>query len=1140
MSWFNTKGFSGLAKTALREAQKTIDRALDINEEDAKTEGSGSTEYTGLTSDAIVNITTLQPVKSLFSSPVGNALWGAFTGNADYEDKITEVQTDATSRSTQLVSDEVIVLSPPKSEKSAILSSREDADQTWNVENGIENAEKNRGWETHSQSNTSDFNNENTIITTQVTAKNFGWCEVKLNEDEDRQDTKAIDLVGEPSIDSQQFESSVVSLNSSSFFVKSKPSSLIIGDDGSRSCDDLKTPSSILTVGSGLFLEELSTPCSVPIDSDQNTSSVGLINSNDPSVGEGRGSQDCMHLSDSSSLTVISPDNDGTLPAILDEESVQRDKGQESYNFDVTQEKEEHPVFDNRSEKTVSSNDSYVRFEHRTKELEIRDSSPFSSERSERTKFRSVFNSGHTSGDEIETATSSDIEVISSPGSRAPSSPNRCFYSGPSGDHIHLNVTSSNLKKGHRRQMSEGSSGGSDDSLASEVEKLMKRISEKNRILEARETKLVELSRTIASIQEENSTILSKLAEAEKQRLSDSENAEKLQQDLTRRLSQMEQKFQQAATEKEALLSKLEAASQELSSKISKLEADAMLQEKEEIIMELRAEGEKLSKQQLQHSTAIKKLRAKEKEDEKLLKIQKEKIEELQKESDRLKKSLSAKEEIERSQIEAVRQLTEAKKAAEKELDSLRARCTEAEGQLHSLREAVEYAQREYEALEQRNIELESEAAQKTLSKEISIRQELQLALEESQSISAAEKSLLLAQLEDLKISLSNAEAELQRKREEHRRETNSLMDRLSYLESSHEESSQSITEATVPLLRQIESLQHSLVASREKSDRTERNMVEKLKFLESEVSRKRECEEKQSVEFSNCLKENRELKNRLETVLKEKLTVETQLESERMNIRSSAEAEGVQKMALEEITALRNEVKNLKENFFALNTVVEEEKEKNRTLQEQLLEKDRSIGNLLAQGHSQVPFSRQSDLLHNTSFQSRTSSPTPSLGRISISEGSSGQEVHTRDPWANEEDVFESGPATPVPKVTTVYEIAHSGFGAATLLETLESQLKLKEGEIMQLQFEMNNGERQRTALANEVVRLTTDNENIHERLAQLEELKTEFEELQVNYDALLTMYGEKVEEAEELRLDLLDVKEAYKIQIDQLTQRG
>ena len=45
---------------------------------------------------------------------------------------------------------------------------------------------------------------------------------------------------------------------------------------------------------------------------------------------------------------------------------------------------------------------------------------------------------------------------------------------------------------------------------------------------------------------------------------------------------------------------------------------------------------------------------------------------------------------------------------------------------------------------------------------------------------------------------------------------------------------------------------------------------------------------------------------------------------------------------------------------------------------------------------------------------------------------------------------MFESGPATPVPKVATVYEIAHSGFGAATLLETLESQLKLKEGNFV------------------------------------------------------------------------------------------
>ncbi len=34
--------------------------------------------------------------------------------------------------------------------------------------------------------------------------------------------------------------------------------------------------------------------------------------------------------------------------------------------------------------------------------------------------------------------------------------------------------------------------------------------------------------------------------------------------------------------------------------------------------------------------------------------------------------------------------------------------------------------------------------------------------------------------------------------------------------------------------------------------------------------------------------------------------------------------------------------------------------------------------------------------------------------------------------------------------------------------------------------------------------------------------------------------MYGEKVEEAEELRLDLADVKEMYKSQIEELVQSG
>lgn len=45
-----------------------------------------------------------------------------------------------------------------------------------------------------------------------------------------------------------------------------------------------------------------------------------------------------------------------------------------------------------------------------------------------------------------------------------------------------------------------------------------------------------------------------------------------------------------------------------------------------------------------------------------------------------------------------------------------------------------------------------------------------------------------------------------------------------------------------------------------------------------------------------------------------------------------------------------------------------------------------------------------------------------------------------------------------------------------------------------------------------------------------------TQFTELQEQYDAILQMYGEKVEENDELQLDLQDVKDMYRAQIDDL----
>lgn len=54
--------------------------------------------------------------------------------------------------------------------------------------------------------------------------------------------------------------------------------------------------------------------------------------------------------------------------------------------------------------------------------------------------------------------------------------------------------------------------------------------------------------------------------------------------------------------------------------------------------------------------------------------------------------------------------------------------------------------------------------------------------------------------------------------------------------------------------------------------------------------------------------------------------------------------------------------------------------------------------------------------------------------------------------------------------------------------------------------------------------------------KCAQHDQVMEQFQELQKKYDAMLQLYGEKVEEAEELKLDLLESKEAYKTQIEGL----
>ena len=240
-------------------------------------------------------------------------------------------------------------------------------------------------------------------------------------------------------------------------------------------------------------------------------------------------------------------------------------------------------------------------------------------------KGESDHRSASVSGDEIETTTSSDIEIIASP---------------QAGIRKILPMTLERINQGSKTHHREPSEASSEDSITSamELEKMTRKIYELSQLLEvwfllhvylnielfycfllfikARENKLLEMNRNCSALTEEVDQLRDRLAQDEKERNSHAEAVRRMTEDFSQRLSAVEKRYQQVVVEKEALSKQLESI------KVNQGLSD-QLQEKEEIIRELMQEGEKLSKQQLQQSTIIKKLRSQEKEDEQKLKISK-------------------------------------------------------------------------------------------------------------------------------------------------------------------------------------------------------------------------------------------------------------------------------------------------------------------------------------------------------------------------------------------------------------------------------------------------------------------------------------------------------------------------------------
>lgn len=164
--------------------------------------------------------------------------------------------------------------------------------------------------------------------------------------------------------------------------------------------------------------------------------------------------------------------------------------------------------------------------------------------------------------------------------------------------------------------------------------------------------------------------------------------------------------------------------------------------------------------------------------------------------------------------------------------------------------------------------------------------------------------------------------------------------------------------------------------------------------------------------------------------------------------------------------------------------------------------------------------------------------SSTPTMSRSSSLSGVDMAGLQTSFLSQDESHDHSFGPMSTSASGSNLYEAVRMGAGSS-IIENLQSQLKLREGEISHLQLEISNLEKTRSIMSEELVKLTNQNDELEEKVKEIPKLRVQLRDLDQRYNTILQMYGEKAEEAEELRLDLEDVKNMYKTQIDELLRQ-
>ncbi|XP_040850724.1 TATA element modulatory factor isoform X1 [Ochotona curzoniae] len=649
-----------------------------------------------------------------------------------------------------------------------------------------------------------------------------------------------------------------------------------------------------------------------------------------------------------------------------------------------------------------------------------------------------------------------------------------------------------------------------------EKEDISKTVEFLNEKLEKREAQLLTLSKEKALLEEAYDNLKDEVFRVKEE----SSSISSLKDEFTQRIAEAEKKVQLACKERDAAKKEVKNIKEELATRLNSSQTADLLKEKDEQIRGLMEEGEKLSKQQLHNSNIIKKLRAKDKENENTITKLNKKVKELEEELQHLKQVLDGKEDVEKQHRENIKKLNTVVERQEKDLGRLQVDKEELEEKNRSIQAALDSAYKELTDLHKANAAKDSEAQEAALSREMRAKEELSSALEKVQEEARQQQETLALQVGDLRLALQRAEQAAARKEDYLRHEISELQQRLQEAENRNQELSQSVSSASRPLLRQIENLQATLGSQTLSWEKLEKNLSDRLgesqTLLAAAVERERAATEEllaNKIQMSSMESQNSLLRQ-------ENSRFQAQLDSEKNKLRKLED----------ENNRYQVELENLKDEY--VRTLEETKKEK--TLLNSQLEMEKMK---VEQERKKAIFTQE--VIKEKERKPFSVSSTPTLSRSSSISGVDMAGLQTSFLSQQDESHDHSfGPMSVSANGSNLYEAVRMGAGSS-IIENLQSQLKLREGEITHLQLEIGNLEKTRSIMAEELVKLTNQTDELEEKVKEIPKLRTQLRDLDQRYNTILQMYGEKAEEAEELRLDLEDVKNMYKSQIDELLRQ-